>query len=316
MVLGMDAQVVAASMEVVHEEILTKMADRKGELGWSFMDKFIQLPFVIPRLNKIQRVAYLNKLAIMDESTAENILINNKSKSENVLFDSSILDENKGRIKGNELLKIFQMHVSSGTSNVDDVISKGKLIRQQFSKLNPALADKAAQISLGAVADSFKNDDPVMFNALKVYVPYLSDNPRTIKRAVNLYRFHYFISEARRLSEHKLLSASPKQIARWVVVIIRWPHFVRWLQKNIDTTTDLITKRQNKPANDDSNKLISLVINKAEQCKSVHGWEKSLDKANINHSGWGTDRDLWRFLRDKIANEELKLIKASDYGLW
>lgn len=43
-VIGIDAEVVAASMEVVHAEIIEKLADRRGELGWRFMDKFVQLP--------------------------------------------------------------------------------------------------------------------------------------------------------------------------------------------------------------------------------------------------------------------------------
>lgn len=72
-VVGIDAEVVAASMEVVHQDIIAKLADRHGELGWHFMDKFVQLPFVIPRLTPKQRVAYLRGLFATprDEETPE-----------------------------------------------------------------------------------------------------------------------------------------------------------------------------------------------------------------------------------------------------
>jgi hypothetical protein len=297
-VLGMDAQVVAASMEVVHEEIIGKMADRKGELGWLFMDKFIQLPFVIPRLKNDQKEAYLGKLALGVEGKIEQERPDTEKEQ----------DEQ-------EIVK-FEKEISSGNMEVKEVLDKGKEIKAKFSKTNPEAANKVVELSIGEVAKKFTDEDPEMFAALTEYKEYLSDNPRTIKRAVNLYRFHYFISEARHLSPHDLLCASPEQIARWIVVIIRWPHFVRWLQKCVDITVDSSKQRTLKSKDDDSNKLINVVIQKAKQCKSVTGWTEALEKAKINHSGWGTDRDLWRFLRAKISGEDIKLVKAPDYGLW
>ena len=64
-VVGMDAQVVAASMEVAYENLDRKMQSvtrSYGSLGWYFMDKFIQLQFSIPNLTPDQRGVYLTKL--------------------------------------------------------------------------------------------------------------------------------------------------------------------------------------------------------------------------------------------------------------
>src|SRR3989442_6005896 len=64
-VVGMDAQVVAASMEVAYENLDKKLKNvtrSYGSLGWYFMDKFIQLQFPIPNLTPDQRGTYLTKL--------------------------------------------------------------------------------------------------------------------------------------------------------------------------------------------------------------------------------------------------------------
>ena len=61
----MDAQVVAASMEVAYKDLTTKLADSTrsyGSLGWYFMDKFIQLQFVIPNLSAEQQKSFLGEL--------------------------------------------------------------------------------------------------------------------------------------------------------------------------------------------------------------------------------------------------------------
>lgn len=79
-------------------------------------------------------------------------------------------------------------------------------------------------------ANAFSDSDPEVIHALADQIQHLSDNPRTIKRAVNLYRFHRFTAFARQASTVSLAVATPEQIGRWIVVVIRWPHFVRWLQ--------------------------------------------------------------------------------------
>ena len=56
-VMGMDAQVVAASLDVAHEKLahrLKPMTRSYGSLGWYFMEKIVQLPFVIPNLSENQ----------------------------------------------------------------------------------------------------------------------------------------------------------------------------------------------------------------------------------------------------------------------
>src|SRR5262249_20093343 len=64
-VVGMDAQVVAASMEVAYanlNERMRKVTRSYGSLGWYFLDKFFQLQFSIPNMTGPQRSLYLHGL--------------------------------------------------------------------------------------------------------------------------------------------------------------------------------------------------------------------------------------------------------------
>jgi hypothetical protein len=55
-----------------------------------------------------------------------------------------------------------------------------------------------------------------------------SNNPREIKRYVNLFRFYTFISQRHRLEG--LPALSPEQAAQLAALTIRWPHVLSLLQ--------------------------------------------------------------------------------------
>jgi hypothetical protein len=58
--------------------------------------------------------------------------------------------------------------------------------------------------------------------------PEFSINPREVKRFMNVFRFQYFILLARR---SKRLSVTPlDQFTRWLVLLLKWPDLIRWLQ--------------------------------------------------------------------------------------
>ncbi|MDN7897894.1 KAP family P-loop NTPase fold protein [Burkholderia cepacia] len=55
-VIGMDTEMVAAALQVAHKDLVDKLPDGEATpLGWRFMDKFVQLPFVIPPLTNSNR---------------------------------------------------------------------------------------------------------------------------------------------------------------------------------------------------------------------------------------------------------------------
>lgn len=275
-VLGIDAEVVAASMEVVHQDIIAKLADRHGELGWHFMDKFVQLPFVIPRLTPEQRAAYLRGLFATprDEETPELI-----AKAEQLKRD-----------------------VQNRRAPVDELARRVGALAPQLAEVAPERARELGEQVVSAGARAFTDSDPEVVNALAGQMPYLSDNPRTIKRAVNLYRFHRFVAYARQASTLPLEVATPEQIGRWVVVIIRWPHFVRWLQT------------QEGDDSEGFDQAAASVIAVAAKARTGQAFEQALKKQGIEAS-WADDPELWEFLR-AATPPELDITLAASRGLW
>lgn len=62
-VIGMDPEMVAAALEAAQSEVLARLPkDATTPIGWRFMDKFVQLPFVIPPADWEAIDRYVNSL--------------------------------------------------------------------------------------------------------------------------------------------------------------------------------------------------------------------------------------------------------------
>jgi KAP family P-loop domain len=275
-VIGIDAEVVAASMEVVHEQIIQKLDDRRGELGWRFMDKFVQLPFVIPRLHPDQREAFLRGLFSIPGEEEEVELVAEAEK--------------------------LTSEARSGSQDVDELARRAGELAPRLAKFAPEKARALGEEVVSAGARSFSDSKPEVIQALADQLRYLSDNPRTIKRAVNLDRFHRFAAFARKASTLPLAAATPEQIGRWIVVIIRWPHFVRWLQAQ--------REEAGSPAKDPASRVLDL----AGESDTPEAFTEALGDRGIDAS-WTHDAELWEFLREE-AHPDLKLDLAGPRGLW
>ncbi|MGF7001430.1 hypothetical protein P3T25_009823 [Paraburkholderia sp. GAS32] len=62
-VLGMDAEMVAAALQFAHRDMTANLpSDARIPIGWRFMDKFVQLPFVIPQVDGAMQQVFINHL--------------------------------------------------------------------------------------------------------------------------------------------------------------------------------------------------------------------------------------------------------------
>ncbi|HEX5608875.1 MAG TPA: P-loop NTPase fold protein [Solirubrobacterales bacterium] len=210
-ILGIDAQVVASAMETVHRQALGEdqgdKDDLKGNLGWRFLDKFIQLSFVMPRLSKRQQGLYLASLIEAPDGAGAD-------------------RETGGSMHFAERVR---RNLAAGRIGVEQAAKEVGGLTEETTSQRLAVQQIAEDvIALGA--RDFSDSDPEANESLRRRLEYLSDNPRTIKRAVNLYRFYRFIAWAREASASKLEVADPDLIASWTVIAARWPQVVHWLQ--------------------------------------------------------------------------------------
>jgi hypothetical protein len=212
-VLGIDDEVVAAAMEIVHSDVIARLERRRSEMGWRFMDKFIQLSFPMPRLTEGQKDAYLDWLLGGGLATPSADLAN-----------SSIADAEEIR----DELRRGDVEPSDAARRIGKLATDLTAVERAKSPGWNRIAEEV--ISFGA--RDFSDRQGEASGALRRQLRHLSDNPRTIKRAVNLYRFYQFTAWARDASSLDLDSADPDLIARWIVIAVRWPQVVRWLQVN------------------------------------------------------------------------------------
>lgn len=199
-VLGMDAQVVAAALDVSYKDMYGRLGDRTkaaGSIGWYFLDKFIQLPFFIPTLDDTEKEAYLHKLFSQPDSDLPNRP-----------GDSSDPDQMKREAKAQV------ERARRGESSPVSIQSRAAKVQMDRYFIQEALAQN--------------RDSAEILGQLKIYARFLEDSPRGLKRFANLLRFYTAIQQLRIRDDAP--HASTEALAKWLTIGLRWPQFVRWLQ--------------------------------------------------------------------------------------
>ncbi len=201
-VLGMDAQIVAAALDVAYKDMYGRLDNRArsaGSIGWYFLDKFIQLPFFIPTLDKEEKTLYLRRLFGYSEDTDRDT------------EDTPLPDEETIR----KMVKEDVDRAKRGESSK---------MKRRRSKQEQTQMDR---LFIEVVLEESKDSKDIV-EQLQIYAPYLEDSPRGLKRFANLLRFYTAIQQLR--IRDGLPNASTESLAKWLTISLRWPQFVRWLQ--------------------------------------------------------------------------------------
>jgi hypothetical protein len=282
-VVGMDAQVVAASMEVAYENLdkkLKSVTRSYGSLGWYFMDKFIQLQFNIPNMTPDQRSTYLTRLFGQERQGMERL-------------SAAVLDD---------VQKKLEAKLSSASLKADELPQQAAELAKLLPH-RPQVWQRLSHTLIETGAKQLSDDSPTLQKHLQRYEPFLGVSPRGIKRFANLYRF-YSLSQLSRQSQG-LPACSPSALARWLVIMLRWPQVVRWIQWEGEAKLSQGTGALSK-ATDLENELCKTQTHAA--------WLKYLDK-NENPAEWLRDQQLYEFLKAP-ANADEKLFFAVQTGVW
>ncbi len=211
-IIGMDPQMVSAALEKAHKEIVDQLPryDLKTPLGWRFMDKFIQLPFTIPPPDSTHLAEYRNYLLYGTEVEA-------------------VVEE------GEQVARASKEVISSGSeakaAAMRVAIEVGKEKRLEQAKIEAAADVLRSTFALrlqDKMSENFSDSHPLVQDMLNEAAKEYSNNPRDIKRLLNVVRFQYFISRFRIANDMGI--PDPDIMGRWVALSLRWPAFVRWLQ--------------------------------------------------------------------------------------
>ncbi|HLN65272.1 MAG TPA: P-loop NTPase fold protein, partial [Symbiobacteriaceae bacterium] len=186
-VIAMDTEMVAAALEVAHKEIVARLPEGAGDtpLGWRFMDKFVQLPFLLPPPDARDCETYLQSL-----------------------FEAEAAAAAAARPAAD----------GAGRGGPD---GGGAAAAPELT-----FAEKAA---FRREAEAFSDRDPAIRQQIIAAALQFSDNPRELKRFVNLLRFYWYLRAARVARD--LPAPSDEQLARWATLTLRWPQAARWVHQ-------------------------------------------------------------------------------------
>lgn len=296
-VLGMDPDIIAAALEVAHSSVIDKLFElnpsTKGTpIGWRFMDKFVQLPFVIPPVENVDL-----------ENYTKSLLLQNRKKDtiENDVIEAAIKEvpEKADNKKVDEWLQEF-------TRNRNFSDNQKQKLRRSVEQWNTfRYMDRKIKI--------YSDQSTELLQMVLEMGPEFSRNPRDLKRFFNMTRFRFFLKSAREGRGRP--SPSNKQLQRWILLSLKWPGFVRWLRSSYGSNKDETQKDKEVPA---TFYLIKQLEDIGNESENIEEW-KSAAKEKLHLDAekmlWIADEDLFKFFKREANNEE-RLSHAAGKGFW
>lgn len=289
-VLGMDAEMVAAALQVAHKDMISYLpTDADIPIGWRFMNKFVQLPFIIPPVVEGDLTRYITALFSKDERQ----LINEKiTKGINVRDD--IASEIKRLQQEPKLNKI-------------DIAYLAYLQEEQKAQVTERKLDEGIK--------RFSDKNPDIRNAINKAKFYFRGNPRELKRFINAFRFQYFLWWAHLAQEFQ--GPTLEQLLRWTVLSMKWPEVVRWLRYSSGNqwkikpgdTAPTVTARLH---------LLEEISGRSTDLGSWHKQALEVLRLRPKTTPWLNDDDLLQFFHEEYIQypEGERLSDAMGTGFW
>lgn len=223
-ILGMDREKVAAGIACKHAEILKYLDEGASaedvstgyRYGTTFIEKFIQISFTLPRPAIEERKAYIQHILGVKRATEEAAPpLSGWLEKLKSFFKTTI---NKSQMP-----TIFDPAIRTSDKEQVEQEKKKKLAEFEM-KIGP--------------------ETPEMHDIVEMASHALDDNPRRVKQFVNLFRLRAYISyETGLLSQHSDAEAgliTLAQLGKYIVLSMQWPQFVVALEDNSDLLNKLL----------------------------------------------------------------------------
>ncbi len=234
-ILGMDREKVAASLAVKYENILKYLPSETTEIdpdilarrsankglayGYTFIEKFVQLPFLVPQPSQSDFERFLTQLAT---STPPNLP---PAKPRFTFFQSfwgkSALSPRNNSKKGS----ISPIRESNPSSSHDTTIESEQTEKQ---KAQAAVIKRLEAIQVNKYDN---RDSQTVRNVIMMVAPALDYNPRRIKHFINVFRLKVYIANEtglffeKRDENDNLLDSSLtfEQLGKFTAISLKWP---------------------------------------------------------------------------------------------
>jgi hypothetical protein len=315
-VIGMDTTLVAAALDVAHQAIGARL--QKGDsmsMGWRFMDKFVQLPLVLPRPQAAVSRSYLGSLmpqAAARQLPAPERLPGNGAVAGTLTPIADVAgprDEQTRRWQRVAGRQAEQTRRWQSVAGLRDTDSSGRALPEEID----ALAQEGEQ--------RFRDEDPEFADSLARLLGLFNGNPRETKRLVNTFRFQCYVSLARKRTGQ---AVPPLHLlARWVAMGLCWPEFVGWYRHQDDAPVGAARLRAAGMRNADEFAELGLlplleVLALSVEQGAIDGWGPWLTKlwGVDDHQAWVRDRRLTALLAQDKRDDSERLSSAIGTGFW
>ena len=239
-ILGMDREKVAASLAVKYENILKYLPSETTEIdpdilarrsankglayGYTFIEKFVQLPFLVPQPSQSDFERFLTQLAT---STPSNLP---PDKSSSKFFQSFWGMFKLALPRRNNSQKHLPSATSNQTSDLNNSSLDNPLIESEQTEKEKAQAAVIKRLEAIQVKN-FDKDSPTVRNVIMMVAPALDYNPRRIKHFINVFRLKVYIANETGLffeerdEDNNLLypSLTFEQLGKFTAISLKWP---------------------------------------------------------------------------------------------
>jgi hypothetical protein len=279
--LGMDMDVVASSLEEVRGAVVSQknlQVDSNQSFGWEFMDKFVQVPFFIPRLDPL-----------LSREFMERILVGRKEQV-------TIMPAQRGRYEGDlpETADAVNLREIAESESVEHLAEEGA---RELEKVRSPEKRRLVQEVISRRATELLRDPQgeEIQRLVEIAIREIDLNPRAMKRYLNLVRLLRNVQLARGLRLGG--DVDRKLVLRAAHLLITWPRVVRWLQESACYETEI----EGLPP------LLQNLMELVDATSDAEGWTERLTKQLGGRvAALAGDPELYRFL---------KRIQASSPGL-
>jgi len=234
-IIGMDREKVAAGLAVKYEKLLPYLASSTGsargngpfdplvglEYGYTFIEKFIQLPFIIPQLaDQVLQRAFLNKINASKSKAARPTFL---ARVRRTFRRSDVRSMNA--IGNQQVGTKLSSQYSDVTNTAEQMIGlQSESSVSPTSKPVTAAQKRRRELIRLRIAE----DSQAFQNIVLLVAPALDNNPRRIKQFINLFRLRAFIANETGLFD--LVEGSPilerltfEKLGKFVALGLKWP---------------------------------------------------------------------------------------------
>ncbi|MCA2720605.1 MAG: SUMF1/EgtB/PvdO family nonheme iron enzyme [Microcystis sp. M048S1] len=273
-ILGMDREKVAASLAVKYENILKYLPSETTEIdpdilarrsankglayGYTFIEKFVQLPFLVPQPSRSDFERFLIQLAT---STPPNL---QPAKPRFTFFQSFWGKFKLALPQRNNSQKHLTSATSNQTSDLKNLSLDNPSIESEQTEKQKAQAAVIKRLEAIQVNKSDNRDSQTVRNVIMMVAPALDYNPRRIKHFINVFRLKVYIAnetglffEERDENDNLLVpSLTFEQLGKFTAISLKWPLLLSDLEndKKILAKLEEFALRESMQSNEEETK--------------------------------------------------------------